>query len=67
MGSKEIKMDSGMQLVIDNKESGVTNDPNDWAAEHNAPQYIINLLLSVFSVSMKTVCIVEGLPRVEWE
>ena len=49
------------------KESGITNDPNDWAKEHENPQYIMDLLLSVIAVSMKTVEIVEGLPKVEWE
>jgi len=53
--------------VTTHKESGIKNDPNDWAKEHNDPQYILNLLLSVITVSVKTVEIVEGLPRVEWE
>jgi predicted helicase len=48
-------------------KSGITNNPNDWAVEHNDPQYILNLLLSVIAVSIKTVDIVAGLPRVEWE
>ena len=49
------------------KESGIKNDPNDWAAEHNDRQYILDLLLSVISVSIKTVDIVEKLPKVEWK
>ena len=53
--------------VTTHKESGIKNDPNDWAAEHNDPQYILNLLLSVIAVSIKTVGIVAGLPKVEWE
>ncbi|MDR2968327.1 MAG: helicase, partial [Tannerellaceae bacterium] len=28
------------------KESGIVNDPNDWAREHNKPRYILDLLLS---------------------
>jgi predicted helicase len=48
------------------KESGITNNPNDWAAEHGNPRYILDLLLSVITVSIKTVEIVEGLPKVEW-
>jgi len=49
------------------KESGIKNDPNDWAIEHENPQYILDLLLSVITVSIKTVDIVAGLPKVEWE
>jgi predicted helicase len=53
--------------VTTHKESGIKNDPNDWAREHENPQYILDLLLSVITVSMKTVDIVAGLPKVEWE
>jgi predicted helicase len=53
--------------VTTHKESGIKNDPNDWAAEHENPQYILDLLLSVVTVSIKTVDIVAGLPNVEWE
>ena len=52
--------------VTIHKESGIKNDTNDWAREHENPQYILDLLLSVITVSMKTVDIVAGLPRVEW-
>jgi predicted helicase len=45
--------------------NGIKNDPNDWSKEHEDPQYILNLLLSVITVSMKMVDIVAGLPRVE--
>jgi predicted helicase len=53
--------------VIIHKESGIENNPNDWAKEHENPQYILDLLLSVITVSMNTVDIVAGLPKVEWE
>ena len=53
--------------ITTHKESGIKNDPNDWAKEHENPQYILDLLLSVMTVSMKTVEIVEGLPKVEWK
>jgi predicted helicase len=46
------------------KESDIVNDPNDWAKEHNKPRYILDLLLSIIAVSMKTVEIVKGLPKV---
>jgi len=53
--------------VTTHKESGIKNDPNDWAIEHENPLYILDLLLSVITVSMKTVDIVMGLPKVEWK
>ena len=53
--------------VTTHKESGIKNDPNDWAKEHENPQYILDLLLSVIMVSVNTVNIVAGLPKVEWE
>ena len=45
------------------KDSGITNDPNDWAIEHNQPRYILDLLLSVITVSMETNKIIETLPK----
>jgi len=53
--------------VTTHKESGIKNDPNDWAVEHENPQYILDLLLSVITVSVKTADIVARLPKVEWE
>ncbi len=53
--------------VTTHKESGIKNDPNDWAAEVGNPKYILDLLLSIINVSMQTVEIVEGLPKVKFE
>lgn len=53
--------------VSTHKESGITNDPNDWAKEVGNPRYILDLLLSIINVSMKTVKIVENLPQVKFE
>ena len=44
------------------KASGITNDPNDWAQEHGKPRYILDLLLSVITMSLETMKIVEKLP-----
>ena len=44
------------------KASGITNDPNDWAEEQGKPRYILDLLLSVITVSVETMKIVNGLP-----
>ncbi len=53
--------------ITTHKESGITNDPNDWAKEVGNPRYILDLLLSVINVSVKTVGIVEGLPELRFE
>jgi predicted helicase len=53
--------------VTTHKESGITNDPNDWAEEVGNPRYILDLLLSVINVSVQTVDIVAGLPKVSFE
>jgi predicted helicase len=48
-------------------ESGITNDPNDWAKEVGNPRYILDLLLSVIHVSVQTVELVNGLPKLKFE
>lgn len=53
--------------VKTHKDSGIKNDPNDWAEEVGNPKYILNLLLSVINVSVKTVDIVNGLPELNFE
>ena len=53
--------------ITTHKESGITNDPNDWAKEVGNPRYIFDLLLSVINVSMKSVEIVESLPELKFE
>lgn len=53
--------------VSTHKESGITNDPNNWAKEVGNPRYILDLLLSVINVSVKTVGIVESLPKLVFE
>lgn len=53
--------------VKTDKASGITNDPNDWAIEHGKPRYILDLLLSVMTVSLKTQEIVNSLPEIKFE
>jgi predicted helicase len=53
--------------VTTHKESGIKNDPNDWATEVGNPRYILDLLLSVINVSIQTVDIVNSLPKVNFE
>lgn len=49
--------------VKTDKDSGITNDPNDWGLEHNNPRYILDLILSIISVSIETNKIVKNLPK----
>jgi predicted helicase len=53
--------------VTVDRVSGIKNDPNDWAKEHNKPRYILDLLLSVINVSIQTVDIMNALPEVDWD
>ena len=58
---------SALDWIIDqyrvktDKRSGITNDPN----RPDDPQYIVNLIKKVITVSLETVKLVKGLP--EWQ
>ena len=52
--------------VTTDKASGIVNNPNDWATEHNDPQYIFNLLLRIITVSIETMKIVKTLPHLNF-
>src|SRR5699024_4945999 len=45
--------------VKTDKKSGITDDPNDFSDD---PKYILNLLLSVITVSMRTLELIDELP-----
>lgn len=53
------------QVKID-KDSQIKNDPNDWCDEHNNPRYILDLILSLITVSIETMKIVKNLPKLEF-
>jgi len=53
--------------VTTHKASGIKNDPNDWAKEVGNPRFILDLLLSIINVSVQTVDIIEGLPKLNFE
>ncbi len=54
------------QGVSTDSASGITNDANRYAIEtKNNPRYPLDLLCRVITVSMRTVEIVKGLPRLE--
>jgi predicted helicase len=62
---------SAIEWIIDryrvttDKASGIVNDPNDWAIEHDNPRYIVDLLKRVVTVSLETMKIVDNLPEIE--
>lgn len=51
------------QVRVD-KVSGIKNDPNDWAIEHDDPRYIVELIKRVVTLSIKTTQIVRSLPNI---
>lgn len=53
--------------ITTDKKSGIVNNPNDWCKEINDDMYIYNLLLRIINVSVKTVDIVNSLPRLDFE
>ena len=50
-------------VITTDKDSGVTDDPNDWADEHGDPRYIIDLIKRVVTVSVKTMDVVDNFPE----
>lgn len=48
--------------VTTDKESGIVNDPNEYAG----PAYILKLVLSVITVSVETMKIVDSLPKLDF-
>lgn len=53
------------QVKVD-KDSGIENDPNVWGKEHGNPRYILDLILSLITVSVKTIALVKELPEVKF-
>lgn len=59
---------SALDWIIDryyvrtDKKSGIVNDANKWGEEHGNPRYILDLIQSIITVSVKTVEIVNSLP-----
>lgn len=62
---------SALEWVIDryqvktNKESLITNDPNDYCRAVNDPRYIVDLIKRLVTVSLETQKLVGTLPRFE--
>lgn len=53
--------------ITKDSKSGIINNPNDWCKEINDEKYIFNLLLKIINVSMKTMKIVDSLPKLNLE
>ena len=51
--------------VRTDKNSGIVNDPNDWATEHGQPRYILDLVKRIVTVSLETLRIVRNLPPLD--
>ena len=70
--SYKISGKSPIEWVMDryqiktDKKSGITNDPNDWSEEVGNPRYILDLLLSVITLSEETIDIVNNLPVINF-
>ncbi len=47
--------------------SGIVNDANAWGIEHGNPRYILDLILSCITVSLKTLDIVDNLPEIDFD
>lgn len=60
---------SAIEWIVDqyqykvDKKSGIVNDPNDYAGG----SYVLRLLLSVISVSVKTMEIIKNIPELKFE
>lgn len=53
--------------VKTDEKSQIKNDANDWARDHHRPRYILDLILSVISVSCDTVDITSALPHLTFD
>ena len=49
------------------KKSGIRNDANQWGIEHGNPKYPLELLQSIITLSLKTLDIVDNLPKVTFD
>ncbi len=64
---------SAVDWIIDrwyvkiDKASGIVNDVNEWGHEQGNPRYIVDLIKQVVTVSLRTVEIVDSLPRLRFD
>lgn len=48
--------------VKTDKDSKITNDPNDWGEEHDDPTCIVDLIRKVTTVAVESMKIIDSLP-----
>lgn len=49
------------------KDTGIVNDANRWGIEHGNPKYPLELLQSIITLSIRTLEIVDGLPKISFD
>jgi predicted helicase len=65
-GKSAIEWVMERQCVKTDKDSGIVNDANDWAVETMGnPKYPLELVQRIVTVSLETMKIVNGLPKME--
>ena len=65
-GKSAIEWVMERQGLVTHKDSGITNDANDWALETmNKAKYPLELLQRIITVSLETMNIVNNLPKLD--
>ena len=65
----EVSGRPALQWVVDyqkvkvDKAPGITKDPNAYGDEQGHPEYLLDLVLAVIAVSVKTQRLIETLPK----
>ena len=69
--SYQVNGKSALEWLMDNntgygirtdRESGITNDPNEWCREAGDERYVVELIKRIVTVSVRTVAIAKSLP-----
>ncbi len=63
-GCSAIKWITDRYQVKTDKDSQITNNPNDYSED---PAYILKLLLSVITVSLETQKLIDHLPAIDFD
>jgi len=53
--------------VTTHRDSGIINDPNNWCHEIGNERYIVDLIKRIVALSVESVKIIEGLPKLAFE
>ena len=61
-----------LQWVVDNQKvkmdqsSGIQKDPNAYGNEQSDPDYLLNLMMAVIAVSVKTQALIQTLSKLQF-